>query len=399
MSFGGKSPVFTCFNVKFSPNLGDGLLSECLEQALIEHGADPRTCSTDLAARTQYGDAMAGRGAIMKVLDALPVPLRKLAVRVPLALHGQMKWRPHYAAALESADAVSLGGGNLLSDLDLNFPTKISLAFAEAHKRDVPMAIYACGVGSGWSKAGLRLARKAFAYPQVRAVFVRDEASKALFDGMFAEASGHHAQVVRDPGLLAARYFPAAPKQEGARPVAGLNVMSHIAIRYHADNAPSLDQLTHFYVEVARGLIAAGYEVRAFTNGSPEDVTYLEELRPHLQALGGAEDIAFLTQRDPAELCAHISAFDVLVAYRMHAIIAGYSYGVPVIALKWDHKLDSFMQSVGLGDNLLDVAGTSAAECVERALKAHKEGLPQDKHAAVLAEAYADVGKLYQCFA
>jgi len=399
VSFHSKSPVITCFNVKYSPNLGDGLLSECLENALIDAGASTETTSADLAARCEYGDAMLGRGAIMKLLDAMPAPMRKQAVRVPLALHGAMKWRPHYAAALQGADGVVLGGGNLLSDLDLNFPTKIGLSFDEAAKRDLPMAIYACGVGSGWSRAGLKLGRKAFSHKQLRAVFVRDGASKELFDTMFADATGHTAQVVRDPGLLASQYFPAAAKVESARPVAGLNIMSHIAIRYHADNAPGLAQLDEFYIDVARGLVAAGYEVRAFTNGSPEDQHYMAELRPRLEELGTPQDIAFLTQRDPAGLCAHISAFDVLVAYRMHAVIAAYSYRVPVIALEWDRKLNSFMHSVSLADNLLNVASTSAGECVERAVAAHKAGLPLDKHSAVLASAAADVEKLYQCFA
>ena len=52
---------------------------------------------------------------------------------------------------------------------------------------------------------------------------MRGGASKELFDTMFADATGHTAQVVRDPGLLASQYFPAAAKPEGVRPVAGLN--------------------------------------------------------------------------------------------------------------------------------------------------------------------------------
>ena len=35
---GRSGSVVRCFNVKFSPNLGDGLLSECLEKALIDLG-------------------------------------------------------------------------------------------------------------------------------------------------------------------------------------------------------------------------------------------------------------------------------------------------------------------------------------------------------------------------
>lgn len=389
-------PVIRCFNARYSPNLGDGLLSECLEQALIEWGASGGTSSIDLAARSKYGDAMAGRGTIMKVLDAMPPALRRIAVRLPLALQGIRRWRPHYAAGLAGADAVVLGGGNLLADLDLNFPTKLCLAIDEASERQLPIAIYGCGVSKGWSATGLAWCRERFSRPEMQAVFVRDDASKALFDEMFAAHTGHHAQVVRDPGLLAARYFPAPAKPAGQRPVAGLNIMSHIAIRYHADNAPQLGWLSDWYVAVAQRLIAAGFAVHVFTNGSPEDKEYAASLHERLRALGGEQDIAFLEQRDPAELCAHIAALDVLIAYRMHAVIAAYSYGVPMIALAWDQKLASFMQSVGLADWLVDIAQVSPAECVALAQRAVADGVPRDTHGRVLKEAHADVGRLWQ---
>lgn len=393
-----QTPLIRCFNVKYSPNLGDGLLSECLENALIEFGADPQTGSVDLAARREYGDVMAGRNAIMTALDAMPAALRALAVRVPLALQGQTKWRPHYAAALERADAVVFGGGNLISDLDLNFPTKLGLAIDEAAKRSLPMAIYACGMASGWSRTGLKWCRQSFSNPLLKAVFVRDADSKDLWDASFAAETGHTAQVVRDPGLLAAHYFPALPKPVGGRPVAGLNIMSHIAIRYHSDQAPTLGRLGEWYVEVARRLIGAGLQVRVFTNGSPEDKLYAASLHERLRALGSDAEITFLDQRDPAGLCAHISQFDVLIAYRMHAIIAAYSYGIPAIALKWDRKLGSFMESVGRGDFLLDVAIASPEDCVALALGAIADGMPSAAHAAVLAEAKADIAKLWQVF-
>jgi len=133
-----------------------------------------------------------------------------------------------------------------------------------------------------------------------------------------------------------------------------------------------------------------------FTNGSPEDKEYAASLHERLRALGGEQDIAFLEQRDPAELCAHIAALDVLIAYRMHAVIAAYSYGVPMIALAWDQKLASFMQSVGLADWLVDIAQVSPAECVALAQRAVADGVPRDTHGRVLKEAHADVGRLWQ---
>lgn len=390
--------VLRCFNVKYSPNLGDGLLSECLENALIEEGADPTTTSVDLAARRQYGDEMAGRGAIMAVLESLPPALRHSAIRMLLPIHGGIKWRPHYAAALDNATGVVLGGGNLLSDLDLNFPTKLGLAVEEAARRNLPVAIYGCGMAAHWSKTGLKWARKSFANPVVKAVFVRDIDSKNLWDDLMAPHTGHTAQVVRDPGLLAKKCYALPSKERSDRPVAGLNIISHIALRYHSDSAPTLERLGSWYEGVARLLIAKGFRVHAFTNGSPEDRQYAASLRDRLKALGTQDDIIFLTQTTPEELCRHINGFDVLIAFRMHAIIAAYSLGVPAIALKWDRKLTSFMNSVEQSHREVDVAQVSPEDCAELAALARDEGLPEAKRQSVLAEAQDDVGRLYSVF-
>jgi polysaccharide pyruvyl transferase WcaK-like protein len=160
------------FNVKFSPNLGDGLLSQCLEKALVDLGADPDTWSIDLAARKAYGDVLARRTQIMAALDLLPRPVRREVIRAPLALHAARSWRPHYAHGLADADCVVIGGGNLISDIDLNFPTKLTLAMEEAEKRNLPVVVYASGVTSGWTPRGTEMLRCAFAKPILKGVFV-----------------------------------------------------------------------------------------------------------------------------------------------------------------------------------------------------------------------------------
>ena len=387
-------PSVRLFNVKFSPNLGDGLLSECLENALIERGAASDTWSIDLAARTAYGDSMAGRALIMTVLQSLPGPVRGQLVRVPVALKAQQDWRPHYATLLDGADAVVIGGGNLISDIDLNFPTKLTLALEEAEKRGLPAVIYASGVVSGWSATGRRMFRHAFSKDVLKAVFVRDADSKALWDEELAEATGHEARVVRDPGLLASDYYVPPVRDEWRRPVVGLGLMSPIAIQYHAETTITKTMLDRWYVEVAAELVATGYHVVAFTNGSPEDRAYAQALRPALAAVGCAQADQPL-QMTPAELCELIASFDAMIAYRMHAIIAAHSYGVPAIGLAWDRKLRSFMASVGREHYFRDLAATEPCVCAGLVEAALREGVPEPERQRVLAEAREGVDQLY----
>lgn len=381
------------FNVKYSPNLGDGLLSECLEKALIALGASEDTWSIDLAGRKAYGESLAGRLQIMSALDRMPNWLRRHVVRVPLAVQARRAWRPHYAGRVDGGDAIVIGGGNLISDIDLNFPTKLTLAVREAERLQAPFVVYGCGVTSDWSFKGTRMMERAFASPFLRGVFVRDQASKRLWDEKLGEASGFEAVVVRDPGLLASRFIPRSRLFADRGPVAGVGVMSDIAIRYHSELAPDSAHLADWYVDLVRGLAGTGCHVVAFTNGSPEDIAYLARLRPRLQEAAGHR-ISFPVQRSPDELCAIISSLDVLVAYRMHAVIAAYSFGVPAVALAWDRKLQSFMSSVNREAFLCDVQDTKPAAAVALVSQALATPIPDDEHDRVLADAWQGVGQL-----
>ncbi|MGP3698996.1 polysaccharide pyruvyl transferase family protein [Rhodobacter sp. NSM] len=380
--------------MRFSPNLGDGLLAECLEHRLVELGAGDGTRSIDLAARTGHGRALPARGALLAILAALPGPVRRVAIRAPLALLTWKSWRPHYRAGLEGADAVVIGGGNLLADLDLNFPTKLALALEEACRRNLPVAIHACGMSRGWSAAGLRMVGCALARTDLRAVFLRDEASCAAWNELLAPQAGRTAEVVRDPGLMASRVFPQPARLTGVRPVAGIGITSAVAIRYHSDRAPDEDRLERWFLDLARELAEAGHEVRAFTNGSPEDRACLNRVAPRLEALGGR----ILSPETPADLCSVIAGLDVLVAFRLHAIIAAHSFGVPTLGLCWDPKLDAFMASVERGDFLLDITSATPAEALRLMTRARQEGLPPGEPEGIVAEAAADVARLYAAF-
>ncbi len=387
------APVIRCLNVKYSPNLGDGLLSECLEWALIHHGADPRSGSVDLAARNDYGAQMAGRSAIMSVLDAMPPALRQQMVRGPLAVQSRRRWGPHYRAGLQDADHVVIGGGNLLSDMDLNFPTKLRLALKEVRRRDVPAAIFAAGMGGRWSREGLRRMRTAVRGNVLTAVFLRDMASKDRWDRLLADAAGIEATVVRDPGLLARLCYPQPASPAADRPKIALGVMSSVAIRYHSDVQADQAALRKWYLDVATALDQGGADVVVFTNGAPEDVAELDALLPALRA--AVPSVTYRPFARPRDIAEMMTACNAVAAYRMHALIAAQSFGVPTLALSWDDKVASFMASVGRGEWLFD-ATLSAKEAAEHLLDLAQTPIDTAERDGIVAAALADVGRVYQ---
>ncbi|MEN3794743.1 polysaccharide pyruvyl transferase family protein [Fulvimarina sp. MAC3] len=379
------------FNVKYSPNLGDGVLCECLEAALHETMTGADITSIDLAARKAYGGGGGGRQGALQVLGSLPSPVRKAAVRLPLAFQSRRKWRPHYTDGLLSGDGVVIGGGNLFSDMDLNFPTKLSLALGEAAERDLPVVVYGVGCAEHWSEAGLKMVRSALLRADLRGVFVRDEASRLNWNRLFASETVVEAEVVRDPGLLASEVFMCPkPLMPGKR--VGLCIMSDLAIRYHCDVELSPGELADWYVSVAEAIVKDGGSITVFTNGSPEDKAMLIAIADRL--VHAAHSVTFADPDTPADLCRTISGLDALIAFRMHAIILAYSYGVPSLALRWDTKLDAFMDSVGLAKNLVSI-GDCLPSGVPSRLEAARSDLPQDAlRFAVIDEARAGIARL-----
>ncbi|MEP2474850.1 polysaccharide pyruvyl transferase family protein [Roseobacter sp.] len=389
----GPAPIIRCLNVKYSPNLGDGLLSECLEWALLGQGADPRSGSIDLAGRTEYGQSMAGRGAVMSVLETMPPSLRQQLVRVPLAIQSRRKWQPHYETSLQDAQYAVIGGGNLLSDMDLNFPTKLRLALSEVRKNNIPAAIFAAGMGGHWSREGLKRMRAAVAGGVLNAVYLRDEASKDRWDRLLGDAAGCQATVVRDPGLLARLCYPQTTVRKADMPTVALGIMSSVAIRYHSDIHADPRALRKWYVDLATALHQKGARVVVFTNGAPEDLAELDAVLPDLRA--AVPSVVYRPFQRPSDIAELMANCDAVAAYRMHALIAAQSFGVPTLAMAWDDKVASFLASVGRGDWLFD-ANLPAQDAANILLDLAQNPIDAQHRDSIVSDALNDVATLYQ---
>ncbi|MEJ1937630.1 hypothetical protein WDZ92_46150, partial [Nostoc sp. NIES-2111] len=70
-------------NVAYSPNLGDGVISECLS-AILQQRFGWQSHNIDIAGRTDFGTAPR-RSLMLRTLAALPPVARRAAVRVALA--------------------------------------------------------------------------------------------------------------------------------------------------------------------------------------------------------------------------------------------------------------------------------------------------------------------------
>jgi len=378
-------------NVRFSPNLGDGLLAECMEKELAAQPGVSKVVSIDLVGRRVYGQGgLPNRQAAIRVLEAMPRQVRRLAAEQVLKVLVDRKLTPHWREAMKDLDVVVLGGGNLIADHDLNFPIKIAGALRLAAAASLPVAVFGVGVSHDWSPAAQAYLAQAFG--QVRVVYaaVRDERSQALWSERFV----YPATTCRDPGVLASRHF-APGERSGGAPRVGLGLTDPVALAYHGGAAIEEPQFSAWYAQLAQGLVAKGYEVVLFTNGSPEDRAYLRRASEVIRAK--APEVRVEPDfRNPGELTSFVSSLDLLLAHRLHACIAAYSFGVPHLGFEWDAKMRSFFAAVDRSPFLVEAVTTTPEDVVALAGDALRLGVDPSSRASVLDDARNDIVRLHE---
>lgn len=379
-------------NVKYSPNLGDGIIAECLENEIrrLLPGAD--VVSVDLAGREAFGTGLDGhRGAVLAFLDTLPRGLRSLTV--PLAVRAliRLRYRSSWQRLLRRAGYAVLGGGQLLADADLNFPLKIDGVMQEVRKRGIPTAIFGVGVAENMSRRGHALFADAFSNARLAHVATRDRQSQANWNARFEPATKMSAKLCCDPGLLCCDlYRELRPQDRRQAPTVGLGITHPRTLALHGGSSgnPSSETAQAFWIELCRMLRARGHAVELFTTGPADDTEFLQAIYRATRELGVSQAPR---PRRPAELARTIARFDAVAAHRLHANIIAYSFCIPNVALRWDRKVDAFMTSVGRERFVADAAEDQARLVANAIEKALSEGVDRSRHGQTLDAARVSI--------
>jgi polysaccharide pyruvyl transferase WcaK-like protein len=378
-------------NLRYSANLGDVLLCECLEYGLRQVMPGIDILPLDLAGRRDYGQPSPRRLAALGMMQRLPQPARHGIARAMLG-RSLRRTRPYWDETLACADAAVLGGGNLLADADLNFPLKVAAALRAVAAARLPVAVHAVGVSDNWSRAGEALFREALAATPLAHASVRDVRSQAVWARRLGPAGIARPLVTRDPGLLAAACYPPTPRPAGTAPRVALCVTHPVALRYHADEAvPPAAAVMAWYAALAARFHSLGWSVLLFTTGSPEDEACLDRLMPALAAGAATRVPRFTSAR---AMAGFIATLDLLAAHRLHACVVAYSFGVPHVGFTWDIKMLSFFESVDRARFLCGAVTNTPDAVADIAQAALQAGIcPQARH-AVAAETHAHIAGL-----
>lgn len=389
------------FGLCFSPNVGDGIIAECLAHAINQRIPGTEVVTVDLSGRQGFGAAtVRNRSVALALLACLPSWLRQRLVEWLL---GRMldKAESGWRGAVEGAALAVVGGGQIFSDADLNFCLKIARAAKVIAAARVPAVVYAVGVSKNWTPRGRALFLD-MAKTDLRLVSTRDLHSRESWIAQVPASAMPEPELILDPGLLAAAcYGPPAPVLGGR---IGLCVTSPQILAYHAEHkvagaeggeAGGMD----FFARLAAELAGRGHKVGLFCNGAEEDRAVLNALTRHpaLQAPIAVGQVAVLPAPDtPTDLARLVSGFSAVAAHRLHACIVAYSYGLPVVGLGWDRKVESFFEMIKATPCFIDAEAISSEAVADRIEAALAAGIDPAIHARVIGAAWDGIDRLLQ---
>lgn len=334
----------------YSKNLGDNAIYECVRSLLEARGFS--CVPVDLSGREGFedGSRVVADGDRVSLLRRMFRPLVRKSLFIRRSLNFalwiikerrslEILWRRQLA----SADAILIGGGQLITDLDFGFPPKLLLIKSLARQLGKPVAVFGCGVGN-WGFFA-RLFYKNF-FRDLRFVSVRDDFSRnylraqSVFDGEI--------MVHPDPAFVISDLFPAlyGSRKSGSM---GVNVHGAASFRRFVPELAGMtdEKFISFWID-SISKFTLKYDVSLFVNGDPNDFVVAQKI--HEGLVGRGVHVELLPRpRALSELVSQVRGFEVVVCTRMHAGIIAYSFGSVVRPVSWDRKVDDVWLCAGEG--------------------------------------------------
>ena len=289
----------------------------------------------------------------VKVLDILRVVAKWYIVK---SQH-MAKW----AAQISEADAVVIGGGQLLMDNSLDFPLKVNMIARLAYSLNRDVHFLSCGVGRKWSRIASRLFYNALV--SASSITVRDTISQERLANFLP---GLVVSLSADPAIWASDIY--GQKRAMIDDLIGLGIMQVPMSSFQTHTKLFRDRLIDFWLSVANRLYRDGDHFELFTNGSLQDqalaLSIVEAIKERLSI--SCNLVSRPTK--PCELAQSISRYRAIIASRLHAHIIATSYNIPSVGLLWDDKVQAFFKDIGRESFVLGKIETEDADNIIRAL-------------------------------
>ena len=261
--------------------------------------------------------------------------------------------------AIDNADLVISGGGSLLQDVT----SKRSLAYylsiiAAAKWKGKKVMLFAQGIGPIRSRFMRMLTRLVVNKADVITVRDRDSAEELARMGVPAakvEVTADPVLMLNPESKIAGKTILAEAGLDPYKPIIG------VSVREWPDNQRCLKQLAAALGKLSEKFNAQiavlPLQVSKDLKDSQMLQSYLPKIRNKVVLLQG--------EYSTEEFLSIIGSFRLLIGMRLHALIFAAVMKVPLMAISYDPKVDSFLKAIGT--EAVGTVETLDAEKVEKA--------------------------------
>ena len=359
-------PKVLIFGEFYSPNLGDGVIFDCEEQLFTACGVS--VVAVDLSGRVCWEHKIPNEnpqkaGLLRRFARRLLLrsrTLRRINSGLQWYFISRKKLSKLWEAQIQEADAVVIGGGQLLTDIGFGFTPKIYEVSKLARRSGTPIAFFGCGVGAdGWSYLARQLYKRVF--EDAKYVSVRDAPSAHMLRSQVVLTCPF--EVHPDPAFYLPKPAPDAVSQTHTQTQSKAQVKKY-SIAFNLQPAadfrlfvPELKQMSEleyldFWYKLIRGARAENNTAIVLTNGNPTDYLIASKLVQMLRDNGIYVDLGE-RPLTPEDLLEQLGSTSRLVCTRMHAGIIAHGLGASVVAISWDKKVNGVWDAVGCGENVV----------------------------------------------
>ncbi|MGO1590532.1 MAG: polysaccharide pyruvyl transferase family protein [Ancrocorticia sp.] len=126
------------------------------------------------------------------------------------------------------------------------------------------------------------------------------------------------------------------------------------------------------WTDVIASLSQKGYDYKLLTTGHYADEVFLDDF---VRKNNISPDHFKCPINRPEDLISELKACDGIIAYRLHASITSFAFGIPSIGLSWNFKVPYFYETAGYSQRALAPEHWKAPELVDAVETAIDEGV------------------------
>lgn len=336
----------------YSSNLGDAFICKQVQSLIKSKGLD--VVCVDLSGRRSFSNSESQCSTlksnrekfknITSFFSRSPF-LRRVVTYIRWKRNSESDFKSYVCSILKDADGVVIGGGQILTDTNLEFPLRLQSVYEVCKEYQKPYVVFSVGVGDGLSLYARNVLNRIISDAEF--VSVRGRVSRSRVCNL-----NHNVLVVENPDPV---FYSDSNSDDGHfftgvnGLYVGLNILSPSVFRRFVPSLKFLsdDDYRRFWYKVATAVCNEGGKCVIFTNGSQSDFESAMFVFQYLKAKD--VDVVILPRpSNPSLLSDQINGLDVVVATRMHAGIKAYSLGKVVIPVGWDKKIDEVWGQIGI---------------------------------------------------